>query len=94
MVSVPEKKWYPLAKSLKENKDLDFDVLSAVVGMDWKETIGVVYYFTSTSRNWGMLVVKVEAESRDDAYIHSVSDPGKLPISRNVRFTICSVSNL
>ena len=35
--SVPEKKWYPLAKSLKENKDLDFDVLSAVVGMDWKE---------------------------------------------------------
>ncbi len=74
LVNVPEKEWYPLAKSLKENKDLDFDVLSAVVGMDWKETIGVVYYLTSTSHDWGMLAVKVVAENRDEAYIHSVSD--------------------
>lgn len=78
MVSVPEKKWYPLAKHLKEDSDLAFDVLSAVVGVDWKETIGVIYYLTSTSHDWGMLAVKVEAENRDEAYIHSVSDLWKV----------------
>lgn len=77
-VNVPEKEWYELAKNLKENKELDFDVLSAVVGMDWKESVGVVYYLTSTSRGWDMLCVKVEAENRDDAYIHSVSDLWKV----------------
>lgn len=78
LVNVPEKSWYPLAKHLKEDSDLNFDVLSAVVGMDWKETIGVVYYLTSTSHGWGMLAVKVEAENREDAYIHSVSDLWKV----------------
>ena len=55
LVSVPEKKWYPLAKSLKENKDLDFDVLSAVVGMDWKEAIGVVFFFKYNNPTRGIV---------------------------------------
>lgn len=78
LVNVPEKDWYAFAKQLKENKEFDFDVLSAVVGMDWKETIGVIYYLTSTSHNWDMLSVKVVCENRDDAYIHSVSDLWKV----------------
>lgn len=78
LVNVPEKDWYAFAKQLKENKEFDFDVLSAVVGMDWKETIGVIYYLTSTSHNWNMLSVKVVCENRDDAYIHSVSDLWKV----------------
>ena len=78
LVNVPEKDWYPLAKNLKENKDLDFDVLSAVVGMDWKESVGVIYYLTSTSHDWGMVSVKVVAENRDEAYIHSVCDLWKV----------------
>lgn len=75
---VPEKDWYAFAKQLKENKDLNFDVLTALIGMDWKETVGVMYYFTSTSNNWDMLAVKVVAENRDDAYIHSVADLWKV----------------
>ena len=78
LVNVPENKWYSLAKSLKEDKNLDFDVLSAVVGMDWKDSIGVIYYLTSTSHNWDVIAVKVVAESREDAYIHSVSDLWKV----------------
>ena len=77
-VCVPEKDWYAFAKQLKENKDLNFDVLTALIGMDWKETVGVMYYFTSTSNNWDMLAVKVVAENRDDAYIHSVADLWKV----------------
>ncbi len=70
-VNVDEKDWLQFATGLKEK--LGFDVLTAVVGMDWKETIGVVYYLTCTSRDWEVLSVKVVCASRDNAYIHSVS---------------------
>jgi NADH-quinone oxidoreductase subunit C/D len=78
LVSVPEKDWYPLAKHLKEDKDLNFDVLTAVVGVDWKESIGVVYYLTSTANNWGMISVKVAVEDRENPMIHSVCDLWKV----------------
>ena len=74
LVNVPDKDWYAFAKELKENKEFDFDVLTAVVGMDWKDSIGVIYYLTSTSHVWEVISVKVVCENRDDAYIHSVSD--------------------
>ncbi len=74
LVSVPEKDWYPLAKALKEDPELNFDVLSAVVGMDWKESLGVVYYLTSTAHNWDMLAVKVAVADRENPMIHSVQD--------------------
>lgn len=70
-VSVVEKDWFDVAKALRDK--LGFDVLSAVVGMDWKENYGVVYYLTATSRNWEVISVKVLAESREEPYIHSVS---------------------
>lgn len=78
LVVVPETDWYPLAKQLKENPDLDFDVLSAVVGMDWKDSLGVVYYLTSTSHNWEMISVKVAVTDRENPMIHSVSDLWKV----------------
>ena len=73
-VSVPEKKWHDFARQLHDDKRLGFDVLTAVVGMDWKESVGVVYYLTSTSRGWDILEVKVEAADRKEPYIHSVAD--------------------
>lgn len=76
-VNVAEPDWHDFAKKLKE--DLGFDVLTAVVGMDWKEKLGVMYYLTSTSRDWEMLSVKVEASGdRDNSYIHTVSDLWKV----------------
>ena len=73
-VSVPEKLWHDFATRLKNDPELGFDVLSAVVGMDWKDAYGVMYYLTSTGRGWDMLCVKVVAEDRKDPMIHSVSD--------------------
>lgn len=78
LINVPEKDWHALAAHLKDDKDLDFDVLTAVVGMDWKETIGVIYYLTSTSHDWDVISVKVVCEDRDNAYIHTVSDLWKV----------------
>lgn len=78
LVNVPAQDWRKLAVALKQNPDLDFDVLSALIGMDWKETLGVIYYFTSTSRNWEMLSVKVEVADREKPMIHTVSDLWKV----------------
>lgn len=73
-----EKEWHGFAKALKETPGLEFDVLSAVVGMDWQPVLGVIYYLTSTSRNWEVISVKVTVEDRENPMIHSVSDLWKV----------------
>lgn len=76
LVNVAEKDWHSTAKALKEK--LGFDVLTALVGMDWKDAFGVIYNLTCTSRNWEMLCVKVLADDRENPYIHTVSDLWKV----------------
>ncbi|MCH5225534.1 MAG: NADH-quinone oxidoreductase subunit D [Muribaculaceae bacterium] len=79
MVTVAdEKDWHGFAKALKETSGLEFDVLTAVVGMDWVESLGVIYYLTSTSRNWEVISVKVAVTDRENPMIHSVSDLWKV----------------
>ena len=79
LVNVADKDWHEVAEKLKNDQRLDFDVLTAVVGMDWKEEgLGVLYYLTSTSHNWDVICVKVMAPDREDPYIHTVSDIWKV----------------
>lgn len=78
LVNVPAEDWRKLATELKHNPELNFDVLTAVVGMDWKDTLGVVYYFTATSHKWDMISVKVAVVDRDNPYIFTVSDLWKV----------------
>ena len=46
LISVPDAQWHDLAQSLKD--ELHFDYLTALVGVDWKEELGVMYYLTNT----------------------------------------------
>lgn len=78
LVNVADKDWHALATALKEKPELDYDVLTAVVGMDWKDSLGVVYYLTSTSHDWQLLSVKVQVTDRENPMIHSVSDLWKV----------------
>ena len=78
LVNVPEADWHNLATQLKENPKLNFDVLTAVVGMDWKDALGVLYYLTSTPNDWGMICVKVVAPDYNEPFIHTVSDLWKV----------------
>ncbi len=79
LVNVAEQDWRDFAEKLKNSPKLQFDVMSAIVGMDWKDKLGVIYYLTSTSHDWEMLSVKVEAAGdRDNAYVHTVSDLWKV----------------
>lgn len=71
MVTVDDAQWHALAKDLKEK--LHFDFLTAVVGVDWKEALGCVYYLTNTDTH-EIIHVKVATTDRENPRLHSVSD--------------------
>jgi NADH-quinone oxidoreductase subunit C/D len=71
LVTVDDAQWHDLARALKNQ--LHYDVLSAVVGMDWTEALGCVYYLTNTSTH-ELLHVKVSTTDRENPRLHSVCD--------------------
>lgn len=72
-MNIPDAKWHSLAKTLKEDPELGFDYLVAVVGMDWTETLGCMYYLTSTTHDTHVSV-KVTTADREHPMLHSISD--------------------
>lgn len=78
-VTVDAKQWRALAEQLKGNADLGFDYLVGIVGCDWKESMGCVYYFTNTSTQ-DHLMVKVTTADREHPVLHSVSDLWKVAL--------------
>ncbi|MBP3537379.1 MAG: NADH-quinone oxidoreductase subunit D [Muribaculaceae bacterium] len=74
MVTVADSRWHDLAALLRDNEELKFDYLVTIVGMDWTEHLGCIYYLMSTEYNT-VVGVKVLAEgTRETPYIHSVAD--------------------
>ncbi len=73
MVNIPDAKWHSLAKTLKEDAELSYDYLVAIVGMDWTESLGCMYYLTSTKYNTH-ISVKVSTTDREKPMLHSISD--------------------
>ena len=71
LVTVEDAQWHDLACALKTQ--LHYDVLSAVVGMDWTDAFGCVYYLTNTSTH-ELLHVKVATTDRENPRLHSVVD--------------------
>lgn len=72
-ITVADEQWYELAKTLRDDPDTSMDYLVTIVGMDWVDTLGCIYYLMSTKYNT-MCSVKVVAPDRDKPYIHSVAD--------------------
>jgi len=73
MATVADSQWHSLAKSLRDGAETAFDYLVTIVGMDWKESLGCIYYLSSSRTN-AVLAVKVTAPDREKPMIHSVSD--------------------
>ena len=71
LVTVDDAQWHDLARALKTQ--LHYDMLSAVIGMDWTEALGCVYYLTNTSTH-ELLHVKVATTDRENPRLHSVVD--------------------
>ncbi|MBD5319403.1 MAG: NADH-quinone oxidoreductase subunit D [Bacteroides sp.] len=72
-VEIAKEKWHDLAKELKENEELAFDFLVTIVGMDWSDKFGCVYYLTSTRHNTH-ISVKVTTDNRENPMLYSVAD--------------------
>lgn len=73
LANIPDAKWHDVAKFLKEDAELSFDYLVSIVGMDWKESLGCMYYFTSTA-NSAHISIKVTTADLENPKLHSISD--------------------
>ena len=70
-MNIPDAKWHSLAKMLKE--ELHFDFLVTIVGMDWTDKLGCVYYLQNTDDK-SVISVKVTTDDRENPMLHSVHD--------------------
>jgi NADH-quinone oxidoreductase subunit C len=71
-ITVAPEHWYSLAKQLKESKELAFDFLFNLTGVDNGDNLGVVYHLDSTTFHH-VVVVKVST-NRQNPEIPTVSD--------------------
>ena len=72
-VEIPDAQWHDLAETLRDNAELSFDFLMTIVGMDWVEKLGCIYYLTSTKYN-KRIAVKVTTEDRVNPALTSIAD--------------------
>ncbi len=72
--TVANNRWHDFAALLRNNAELCFDYMTTIVGMDWTENLGCIYYLMSTKNN-DVIGVKVIADGdRQQPVIHSVAD--------------------
>ena len=73
LLCVDDAQWHETAKALRDNPETSMDYLVTIVGMDWTDSLGCIYYLMSTRRN-EMCAVKVSTTHRDNPMLHSVAD--------------------
>lgn len=73
LVNISDDKWHDLAKALRDEPGLEFDWLVTIVGMDWTDRLGCVYYLRSTKHNHEVSV-QVSTADRVNPMLHSISD--------------------
>ncbi|MBR5435870.1 MAG: NADH-quinone oxidoreductase subunit D [Muribaculaceae bacterium] len=71
LVNIDDAHWHALAAYLRDNER--FDYLISIVGQDWNDAFGCVYYLTNTFTRV-ILSVKVTTTDRENPMLHSVSD--------------------
>ena len=73
-VTVEPKQLHPLMQALYNNKDLPFDYLISLIGMDWGEKLGVIYLLSSSKDLTKELVVITATADRENPLLYSVTD--------------------
>ena len=73
MLTVADADWHSVASTLRDNPDTAMDYLVTIVGMDWTDSLGCIYYMMST-RHSHTVAVKVATTDRDKPMLHSVAD--------------------
>ena len=78
VLTVAEEKWHETALRLRDSEDLKMDYLVTIVGMDWKESLGCIYYLMSTAFNQVIGVKVIARGDREKPLIQSVADVWKV----------------
>jgi NADH/F420H2 dehydrogenase subunit C len=72
-VNLAPDKLRELCTKLKESEDTYFDFLFCQTGVDWKESLGVIYHLASTRHNHSV-VLKTKTTDRENPSLPTVSD--------------------
>ncbi len=72
-ITVPAEKFYSLAKHLRTDSSAEFDYLICVTGVDWKDSLMVVYHLQSRKHKH-VIVLKVKLTDRVNPKVDTVSD--------------------
>ena len=78
MVTIPEEQWHDAAIKLRDDADTAMDYLVTIVGMDWKESLGAIYYLMSSKFDQVVGVKVIAKGDREKPYIQSVADVWKV----------------
>ena len=74
VVTIPTAQWHDLALALRDDSEIKMDYLVTIVGMDWTDRLGAIYYLMSTESD-KIIGVKVIADGdRELPTIPSVAD--------------------
>ena len=63
-----------LVKTLHDNKELPFDFLASMIGVDRGEKLGVNYLLCSSKDISKEIVIKTDAENRENPLLYSITD--------------------
>ena len=72
-VTIPSSKLYILAKELRERKEVQFDYLFCLTGVDYGQDLGVIYHLRSSIHDH-VVVLKTRTSDREHPQLDSVAD--------------------
>lgn len=78
VLTVAEEKWHETALKLRDSEVLKMDYLVTIVGMDWKESLGCIYYLMSSAYDQIVGVKVIARGDREQPLIQSVADVWKV----------------
>jgi len=73
-VTVEPKQLHPLVKALYSNKELPFDYLISLIGMDWGDKLGVIYLLSSSKDMSREIAIITATEDRENPLLYSITD--------------------
>ena len=73
IVELAPKDFRAVAEALRSDKDAPMDYLRDIVGMDWGETLGALYYLES-SKDYSQVTLKTSTADRENPLLPTVCD--------------------
>lgn len=72
--SVEKENIYQAAKTIRYDLETPFDFLMDIVGMDYGDSLGTIYYLSSTQNPSLVLTLRTKTEDRENPLIDSICD--------------------